>query len=108
MSILRRVDVLHFEHTAADVEIALWIWNFNSCFAQMFLDQEIQIALEPAGPVTHFLAPDNELEVDCAVAEFLEENARLRFRKGCRMCARDGNQGLGRCVVGVAVNSAYA
>src|SRR6266481_1618560 len=62
-SILRRVDVLHLEHTAADVEIALWIWNFDVGFAQMFVDQEIQIALEPPRPITHFHAPDHELEM---------------------------------------------
>src|SRR5437899_12841207 len=80
-SILRRVDVLHLEHTAADVEIALRIWNFDAGRAQLFVDQKIQIALEPPRPITHFHAPDHELEVHCAVAELVQENARRRISK---------------------------
>src|SRR5437016_14079875 len=80
-SILCRVDVLHLEHTAADVEISLRIWTFDAGRAQMFVDQKIQIALEPPRPITHFHAPDPELEVERAVAELVEENARRRTRK---------------------------
>src|SRR5216684_2903500 len=97
-SILRRVDVLHLEHTAADAEIALWIWNFDVGFAQMFVDQEIQIALEPPRPITHFHAPDHELEVDRAVAELVEKNARLRIGERGGMFARGGNQRIAHFV----------
>src|SRR5882672_7178562 len=103
---IRRVDVLHFEHTAADVEIALWIWNFDAGFAQMFVDQEIQIALEPPRPVTHFLTPDHQLEVDRAVAEFVEKNARLRIGQRGRMFARGGNQCLAHFVDVAAISDA--
>src|SRR5438876_12093257 len=105
-SILRRVDVLHLEHTAADVKIALWIWNFDAGRAQMFVDQKIQIALEPPRPITHFHAPDHELEVDRAVTELVEENARRRIRKRGWMFAGRGNQRFAHTVDVAAMREA--
>src|ERR1700750_2903222 len=62
------------QNTAPNVEVALRIGDLDLSLPQLLLDREIQIALEPAGTVAHFAAPDHELEIDGALAEFLQEN----------------------------------
>jgi len=88
------------------MEIALWIWNFDAGRAQMFVDQEIQIAFESARPITHFHAPDHQLEVDRAVAEFVEKNARRRIGERGGMFAGGGNQRIAHFVDVAAISDA--
>ncbi len=61
------------------MEIALRIWDLDSRGGEMFVDQIIQIAPESARAVTHLPTPRDELEVDCASAEFLEKDGWLRI-----------------------------
>src|SRR3954469_17879568 len=58
-----------------NVQIALRIRDLDPGFAQFFFDGEIQIAFEPAGTMAHLAAPDDQLEIERAVAELLQENA---------------------------------
>src|SRR5215471_14834930 len=72
-------DVFHFERAAADMQVALGIWDLDSGNGEMLVDQVIQVASEPARPITHFAAPGNELEIDSAVAKFFQKRGRLRI-----------------------------
>ena len=65
------VNVFGLEHAAADMQVALREGNLDAGFAEFLLDREVQIALETAGPVAHFAAPDDQLE------------SRSRFRQNC-------------------------
>src|SRR5215468_1820938 len=69
--------VFHLECPAADMQVALGIWDFNASSGEMLVDQVIQVASEPARSVTHFVAPGDELEIDCAIAKFLQKRSRL-------------------------------
>src|SRR6476646_7611057 len=70
-------DVFHFECSAADMQVALWIWDLDAGSGEMLVDQVIQVASEPARAVTHFAAPGNQLEIDGATAKFLQKRSRL-------------------------------
>src|SRR5437867_3181059 len=70
-------DVFHFDCSAADMQVALGIWDLDAGSGEMLVDQVIQVASEPARAVTHFAAPGNELEIDGAIAEFLQKRGRL-------------------------------
>src|SRR5207247_8372389 len=74
------------------MEIALRIWNFDSCCAEMFADQIVEVAFETARAPAHFVAPNDELEVNCAVPELLEERVRRRITQRGRMLARRGDE----------------
>ncbi len=76
MSILWR-GAFHFEHAVANVEIALRIWNFDAGGGEMLVNQKIQIALESARAMAHFLTPDDQLKIDCAITELLQKYAWL-------------------------------
>src|ERR1043166_6783859 len=71
--------VFHFKRAAANMKIALRIWNFDSLCAEVFADQIIQVAFETARSPAHFVTPNDELEVDCALPKFLEERIRGRI-----------------------------
>ena len=58
---------------------------------KLSLDQEIQIAFEPARLMTHLFAPRDQLEIDRAVAKFLEISIWRRFAQGRRMFAGRSN-----------------
>ena len=61
------------------MHVALWIWDLDAGSGEMLVDQVIQVASEPAWAVTHFATPGNELEVDGAIAKFLQKRGRLRI-----------------------------
>jgi hypothetical protein len=44
----------------------------------MFVDQVIQVAFEAARFVAHLLGPGDELEINAAIAKFLQISRRLR------------------------------
>src|SRR5437899_1534726 len=70
---IRRVDVLHFEHAAADMQVALWERDFDSGFTQLLLHREIEIAPITARPIAHLAAPDDQLKINGILAEFLRK-----------------------------------
>src|SRR6516162_6807683 len=72
-------NVFHFQCAAADMQVALGIWNLDTDGGEMLVDQVIQIASEPARAVTHFTAPGNELEINGAIAKFFQKRGRLRM-----------------------------
>ena len=59
------------------MQVALGIWDLNAGSGEMLVDQVILVASEPARPVTHFMAPGNELEINGAIAKFLQKRGRL-------------------------------
>jgi hypothetical protein len=77
--------VLRLEHSAPDVKVSLREGNLDAGFAEFLLDGEIEIALESARPMTHLAAPDDQLELDGAVAELLQENTGRRIVQDVRM-----------------------
>ena len=72
------LQAFHFDDPVADVQVALRIWNLDPGCGQMFVDQVIQVAFEAAGLVAHLLGPGDKLEVDGAIAKFLQISRRLR------------------------------
>src|SRR3954451_19912724 len=74
-----RILAFNLEDTAADVQIPLRVWNFNPGGPQMFFNEEIEIASETPRTAAHFSAPNDQLKVDGAAAEFIEENSRRRI-----------------------------
>src|SRR6059058_45626 len=91
---IRRVDVLHFEHAAADMQVALWERDFNSGFTQLLLHREIEIAPITARSIAHLAAPDDQLKINGIFAEFLQENAGRRIFQSVRVFAGGGEQRL--------------
>ena len=100
-------DVFHLERSAADIEVALGIWDLDPGSGEMFVDQVIQVASEPARAVTHFTAPGNELEIDGAIAKFLQKRGRLRIIQRGWVLARCGDQRLTNFVHVAAISHAY-
>src|SRR4029077_12087967 len=76
------------------MEVALRVRNFNACFAQLLRNGEIQIAPEPARPITHFLAPHHQFKVDRAFAESLQKYRWLRLGQHVRIFSRYFHQGI--------------
>src|SRR6266550_2600155 len=72
-------DAFHLECSAADMQVALGTWDLDAGSGEVLVDQVVQVASEPARSVTHFAAPCNELEVDGAIAKFLQKRGRLRI-----------------------------
>jgi hypothetical protein len=72
-------DVFHFDCSAADMQVALGIWDLNAGSGEMFVDQLIQVAAEPARGVAHFTAPGNKFEINGATAKFFQKRGRLRI-----------------------------
>src|SRR2546421_1378520 len=68
-----------FQNPAPNVQVALRKWNLDAGFAQFFFDGEIEIAFEPARAMAHLAAPDDQLEIDRAFSEFVQEHARRRI-----------------------------
>jgi hypothetical protein len=61
------------------MEVALWEGDLDPGFAKFLLDGKIEVAAISARPGAHLAAPNDELEVDRVVAEFLQKNARCRI-----------------------------
>src|SRR5438552_16996026 len=95
---IRRVDVLHFEHAAADMQVALWERDFDSGFTQLLLRREIEIAPITARPIAHLAAPDDKLKINGIYAEFLQDNARCWIFQSVRVLAGGGEQLFADCV----------
>src|SRR6266496_5912421 len=72
-------NVFHFQRAAADMQVPLGIWNLDTGSGEMLVDQVIQVASEPARPVTHVAAPGDELKINGAIAKFLQKRGRLRI-----------------------------
>src|SRR5262249_39995149 len=99
--------VLHLDGAAADTDVALRIGNFNSCRTEMFADQIIQIAFETARPAAHFLAPNDELEIDCAASKFLKERIWRWVTQRGGMLARCINEHFAHFVHVAVVSDAH-
>ena len=69
----------HFERAAPDMKIALGERQLDPGLAKFLLDRKIEIAAIAARPGAHLAAPDDELEFDRVIAEFLKKNARGRI-----------------------------
>jgi len=61
------------------MQVALRIWDLDAGSSEMFVDQVIQVASEPAWAVTHFMALGNELEINGTVAKLVQKRGRLRI-----------------------------
>ena len=64
------------------MQVALGICDLDTGSGEMLVDQVIQVASESARAVTHFTAPGNDLEIDGAIAKFLQERGRLMVAHG--------------------------
>src|SRR4026207_762428 len=86
----------HFDarKPVAEMEVALRVRNFDTRFAQLLRNGEIQIAPEPARPITHFLAPHHQFKVDRAFAERLQKYRWLRLGQNVRIFSRYFHQGI--------------
>ena len=73
----------------------------------MFVDQKIQVAFEPARPVAHLAAPDDQLKINRALAEFLEIDIWRRLAQRGRMFAGCRDEGLAHFVYVAAVGHAH-
>src|SRR5258705_13355842 len=76
------------------MQVALGTWDLDAGSGEVLVDQVVQVASEPARPVTHFAAPGNELEIDGAIAKFLQKRGRLRIVHRGWVLARGGDQRL--------------
>src|SRR5438270_93062 len=88
------------------MHVALRKWNLDPRFAQLFFNREIEIALEPAGTMAHFGAPDDELEVDRAFAESSQENARRWVLQNMRVTSAGSDQRLAHFLHVAAISHA--
>src|SRR3954471_20464070 len=59
-----RLCLLVPQNAAPNVQIALRKWNLDPEFAQLFLDGEIEVALESAWPMAQLRTPHDQLEID--------------------------------------------
>jgi hypothetical protein len=57
-------DLFDFQNPTADMQIALWVGNFDSGGSEMLFDQEIKVAFKSTRPVAHYAAPHDQLEMD--------------------------------------------
>src|SRR2546421_1421154 len=88
------------------MHVALRKWNLDPRFAQLFFNREIEIALEPAGTMAHFGAPDDELEIDRAFAESSQENARRWVLQNMRVTSAGRDQRLAHFLYVAAISHA--
>src|SRR5438067_540057 len=63
----------------AFLKIALGERQLDPGLAKFLLDRKIEIAAIAARPGAHLAAPDDKLEFDRVIAEFLKKNARARI-----------------------------
>src|SRR5437870_3590025 len=89
------------------MKIALRVWNLDADRRQMFVDQIIEIAFKSAWPAAHFLAPNDELKVDCTVPKFLKERISRRVLQCGGMLARCRDKRLTHFVHVAAVRYAH-
>src|SRR5258705_2380828 len=89
------------------MQVALGTWDLDAGSGEVLVDQVVQVASEPARAVTHFAAPGNELEVDGAIAKFLQKRGRLRIVQRGWVLACGGDQRLTRFVHVAAISYAY-
>src|SRR5437016_5540149 len=80
------------QHTAADVEVALGEGNFDAGFTEFFFDGEIQVAFESARAMAHLAAPNDQLELDRAFSEFVQEHAWRRIFQDVRITPACGDE----------------
>src|SRR6476659_1467090 len=88
------------------MQIALRERNLDPGFAKFFFDGEVEIAFKPARTMAHLGAPNDELEIDGALAELLQENARRRFFEDMRITASGRDQGISHLMHVAAVSDA--
>src|SRR5947208_16379666 len=69
----------HFERAAPDMKITLGERQLDPGLTKFLLDRKIEIAAIAARPGAPLAAPDDEIELDRVVAEFLKKNARGRI-----------------------------
>src|SRR2546421_1847441 len=68
----------YFDDPVADVQVALRIWNLDPDCGQVFVDEVIQVTFEAAGLVAHLLGPGDNIEINGAIAKFLQISRWLR------------------------------
>ena len=76
------------------MKITLRVGNLNPAFLEFLSNREIEITAETARSVTHFLTPDNKLEINRAFSEFIEEYVRFWLRQRVRILMGDLHQRL--------------
>jgi hypothetical protein len=103
----RLLDVLYCERAAANVEIALREGDFDSGLAQFLFNCEIKIAPKTAWPITFFAAPHHQLEFECVLAEFFQENRGRRVLQCVRIFAASSEKRLANLVDVAAVSDPH-
>src|SRR5438477_11594943 len=84
---------LSSQRALADAQVALGERDFNTGFTEFLLDREIEIAVEAAGSMTHFRAPDHQFKMDRTLSKFLQEHIRRWVSQDMGIAFPGRNQG---------------
>src|SRR5256885_3155575 len=87
-----RIDLFYLKNPTPDVQIALREGQFNSGFAQILFNREIDFALVTARAITHLATPDYQLEFNRVVTELFQEHARFGIAQRVRIVFTGRNQ----------------